>query len=118
MKRGFTIVEVLIVIFIIGILAPIAIPQFDYLMCKNKCAQGDCSDRCRRVLANPSGPAAQTANTESVLKRYDKQDVEVFCKMYGVSLDDFVNSKSLQDYYKKFKDGTLNLQKGADLDQK
>jgi hypothetical protein len=97
----------MIVVAIIALLAAITIPNILAEKCKQDCARGNCSEYCVKRLKDLK--SNDEINTESVLKWYDRKDVEVFCKMYGVSVEDFARSKSLQSYYTKFKNGELQV---------
>jgi prepilin-type N-terminal cleavage/methylation domain-containing protein len=77
MKKGFTIIELMIVVAIIGILAAVTVDQVDSFSYKKKL----------------------------VAKGYDVTEVTVFLKNSGFTYRDLYNSSALQKQYDTFRAG-------------
>jgi len=59
MKRGFTIIEFMIVLSIIGILAAVAIPAFMKYSALSKCKENKSSSACQKALRDYPEAAAR-----------------------------------------------------------
>ena len=77
MKKAFTLVELIIVVIIIGILASIAIPQFNKTMERSRIAEASAvlgairGAQLRYKLENPAGYALDYTKLDIDLPNYD-----------------------------------------------
>ena len=85
MKKGFTMVEAMIVVAILALICAIAIPNLVRAKCKEDCAKGNCSQECLQQL------------NSTVAGSYD---VKKFCEQEDITEKEFNNSTMLQNRFK------------------
>jgi prepilin-type N-terminal cleavage/methylation domain-containing protein len=84
MKKGFTMIEAMVVVAIISLLCAIAIPNIIRAKCKEDCAKGNCSKECMQQLS----PEASS------------YDVKKFCDQEDITEKEFNNSAMLQNRFR------------------
>jgi prepilin-type N-terminal cleavage/methylation domain-containing protein len=95
MKKGFTLVEIMIVVAIIALLIGMAVPNVLRKKCKEACANGNCSEDCLRLISQ----------IDSEISSYD---IKKFCDEQSITKKEFDNSPMLQNRFK------LWVEKGGD----
>lgn len=98
MKKAFTLVELIIVVIIIGILASIAIPQFNKTMERSRIAEASAvlgalrGAQLRYILENPSGYAIDLTKLDIEPPNYDGVDPKNDGKFFLYSADNTVEN--------------------------
>jgi prepilin-type N-terminal cleavage/methylation domain-containing protein len=87
MKKGFTMVEVMVVVAILSLVCAIAIPNLVRDKCKSDCEKGNCSEECMKMITG----------TDFASTSYD---VKKFCEQEDITEKEFNNSTMLQNRFK------------------
>ena len=87
--KGFTVIELMIVVAIIMILIGISLPRFLLANCKEKCSKGECTEKCKEFLGQKDS-----------LDYFNNYDLNKFCEREGISIGDFRKSDMLKNKFK------------------